>query len=66
MNNNSFFALVFREKYMKRWGLMRNSRKETLSEHSAVTACIAHIMAVTASERFGAQVRPEAVAVAES
>lgn len=59
-----FSALFARMNFIDRWGLMRNSRKETLSEHSAVTACIAHIMAVTAYERFGAQVRPETVAVA--
>lgn len=59
-----FSALFARMNFIDRWGLMRNSRKETLSEHSAVTSCIAHILAVIASERFGVQVRPETVAVA--
>ena len=59
-----FSALFSRMNFIDRWGLMRNSRKETLSEHSAVTACIAHVMAVTAKERFGADVSPEKVAVA--
>ena len=50
--------------FIDRWGLMRNTRKETLSEHTAVTSCIAHILAVIAKERFSADVRPETVTVA--
>ena len=61
-----FSALFSRMNFIDRWGLMRNSRKETLSEHSAVTACIAHVMAETARERFGADVSPEKVTVASS
>ena len=59
-----FTALFARMNYIDRWGLMRNTRKETLSEHSAMTACIAHILALIAKERFSADVRPETVAVA--
>lgn len=59
-----FTALFSRMNFIDRWGLMRNSRKETLSEHSAVTACIAHVLSVIAKERFGADVSPERVAVA--
>ena len=59
-----FTALFARMNYIDRWGLMRNTRKETLSEHSAITACIAHVLALIAKERFSADVRPETVTVA--
>ena len=31
---NEFYALLGRMRYITRWGLMRNSVSETLSEHS--------------------------------
>ena len=41
---------------------MRNTRSETLSEHAAHTACIAHLLACAAVELFGAEdVRPDRV-----
>jgi len=58
-----FSALFSRMNFIDRWGLMRNTRKETLSEHTAVTACVAHIMATIAVKRFSADVRPETVTV---
>lgn len=30
---DSFYALLLRMKYIERWGLMRNSIPENLSEH---------------------------------
>lgn len=59
-----FTALFSRMNYIDRWGLMRNSRRETLAEHSAVTACIAHILAAAAREVYGADADPEKVATA--
>jgi len=53
MNNNSFFALVFREKYMKRWGLMRNANDEDLASHSAEVAELAHALAIIGNTYFG-------------
>jgi len=50
--------------FIDRWGLMRNSKHESLGEHSAVTACIAHVLAATARDVYGEDVRPENVAVA--
>ena len=32
--NNSFFAMLGRMKYIDRWALMRNFRKENIGEHS--------------------------------
>lgn len=49
---NSFFALLFRQKYIKRWGLMRNVSSESLSEHSAETAALAHALALIGNNIF--------------
>lgn len=53
--NNSFFAILFRQRYIKRWGLMRNTREETLEEHAAETAMLAHALASIGNELFGRQ-----------
>lgn len=53
---NSFFAMLSRMKLINRWGLMRNTRKENLAEHSFETAYIAHALAVLRNTRFGGQV----------
>lgn len=50
-------------KYISRWGLMRNSRTENISEHSLETAIIAHGLAVMRNKRFGGNVNPERVAL---
>ncbi len=50
--NTSFFALVFRQRYIKRWGLMRNVNDENLSEHSSQTAMIAHALAYIGNRYF--------------
>ncbi len=58
-------ALLSRMKYITRWGLMRASRAESLSEHVAEAAIIAHTLALIAADILGdAEVRPETVAVA--
>lgn len=59
-----FTALFSRMNFIDRWGLMRNSRRETLAEHSAVTSCIAHVLACTAADMYGADVDTSKVAVA--
>ncbi|MBW7572801.1 5'-deoxynucleotidase [Caproiciproducens faecalis] len=58
-----FYAMLSRMKYICRWGLMRNTRKETLSEHSFETAVIAHALAVLRNTRFGGHVSPERAAL---
>jgi len=50
---NAFFPLVFRQKYIRRWGLMRNLTTETLSEHSYEVAVTAHALAVIGNTYFG-------------
>ena len=48
-----FFALVFRQKYIQRWGLMRSFVPENLAQHSSECAIIAHALAVIGNELFG-------------
>ncbi len=50
--NSSFFALAFRMKFINRWGLMHSTRYETLSEHCADTAILAHALAVIGNKIF--------------
>ena len=63
MKTYPFHALLWRMKYITRWSLMRCSRPESLSEHTADTALLAHALCLLARER-GVPVRPETVAVA--
>ena len=59
-------ALLGRMKYITRWSLMRNGRPETLSEHTADTALLAHMLCLIAQNctGTGAGLRPEVVATA--
>ena len=49
-------AMMSRMKYISRWALMRNTRHESLSEHTTDTAMIAHLLAVIRNKRFGGNV----------
>ena len=64
MKTYPFNALVSRMKYIRRWSLMHAARPETLSEHTAETAILAHTLCLIAREVTGTPVRPETVAVA--
>lgn len=59
-------ALLGRMKYITRWSLMRNGRPETLSEHTADTALLAHMLCLIAQNctGTGAGLRPDVVATA--
>lgn len=60
---SGFGAIIARMNYITRWGLMRNSRSESLSEHSLMTATTAHLLACAARDIFGAsEVSPERTA----
>lgn len=48
-----FFAYMNRMKYIRRWGLMRNTQVENDMEHSLQTAMIAHGIALLGNKRFG-------------
>ena len=58
-----FFAVISRMKYINRWGLMRNTRYETLSEHSFEVAVTAHAIATIKNDVFGGQVNADRAAV---
>ncbi|MEF9970044.1 MAG: 5'-deoxynucleotidase [Ruthenibacterium sp.] len=64
MKNFAFNALIARMKYITRWGLMRAGRAESLSEHTADTAILAHTLALVSVKIFDTNVRPETIAVA--
>lgn len=61
--DGDFFALMFRMKYISRWGLMRQLRQENLSEHSLECAILAHSLAVIGNKIFGKNYDPAAVAL---
>ena len=44
MKTYPFSALFSRMKYITRWCLMRSTRPESLSEHTADTAMLAHTL----------------------
>ena len=47
---NEFYALMGRMRYITRWGLMRNTFSENISEHSYMTAVLAHALALIRRE----------------
>ncbi len=61
---SSFFSLIFREKYIYRWGLMRNTSEENLSSHSMEVAMIAHALALIGNKIYGKQYDEGAVMAA--
>ena len=60
---NHFFAYINRTKYIRRWGLMRNTETETLSEHLYQTAVLAHALAIIENEMFGGKLNAEKIAL---
>ncbi len=51
-------------KNIYRWGLMRNTKNENLSEHSLEVAIIAHALAVIKNTRFSGNADPQYIATA--
>ena len=58
MSQSNFFAILSRMKLIRRWGLMRNTAPENLSEHSYDTAVLAHALCTLANARFGTRLDP--------
>lgn len=58
-----FFALLSRIKYIDRWALMRNSRRENLSEHSLEVSMTAHGLAVIGNTYFQKQLDAQKAAL---
>ncbi len=62
--NHSFFAYIFRMRYIARWALMRNTRTENVEEHSYEVAVLAHALAVIGRDVFHKDLDPNQAAVA--
>ena len=62
--SHSFFAYIFRMRYIARWALMRNTRTENVEEHSYEVAVLAHALAVIGRDVFHKDVSPEKAAAA--
>ena len=52
-NSSGFYAMMSRMKYIERWALMHNVRKETISEHAMEVSMLAHALAVIGNTRLG-------------
>ena len=62
--NHSFFAYIFRMRYIARWALMRNTRTESVEEHSYEAAVLAHALAVVGRDVFHKDLNPDGIAAA--
>lgn len=60
---HNFFATLSRMKYIERWALMRNARRETLSEHALDVAMIAHALCTIGNVRFGRKLNADRAAL---
>ena len=58
-----FFAYMNRMKYIRRWGLMRNTKIENDMEHVFQTAMIAHAIALLGNARYERDYDAEHIAV---
>lgn len=58
-----FFAFIDRMRFIHRWGLMRSTISESLTEHAQQTASIAHALVLIENRRFGADLNPDRAAV---
>ena len=60
--SHHFYAMLSRMKYITRWGLMRNTRPENLSEHALEVAVLAHALAILGNTRLGLDLDPDRAA----
>lgn len=63
MGKNDFFAFTSRTKYINRWALMRNTRYETLSEHSAEVAQLCFALATIGNKYLNKEYNCERAAL---
>lgn len=63
MKNNNFYAMLSRMRYINRWGLMRNTIVENISEHSLDVSVIAHALAIIKNVYFKGNLNTERVAL---
>ncbi|MBQ7736392.1 MAG: 5'-deoxynucleotidase [Oscillospiraceae bacterium] len=62
-NETGFFALLYRMRYISRWGLMRSSIPENIQEHSHEVAVYAHALGMIRREVFRRDCDAEHLAV---
>ena len=62
--SHSFFAYIFRTRYIARWALMRNTRTENVEEHSYEVAVLAHALAAIGREIYHKDIDPDRAAAA--
>ncbi len=62
--DHSFFAYIFRMRYIARWALMRNTRTENVEEHSYEVAVLAHALAAIGRDVFHKDADPDRAAAA--
>lgn len=62
--DHSFFAYIFRMRYISRWALMRNTRTENVEEHSYEVAVLAHALASIGRDVFHRETDPDRAAAA--
>ena len=61
--NSNFFAMLSRMKYVNRWGLMRNTIPESLSDHTMDVVVIAHALVVIANTYFSKELNESRAAL---
>jgi 5'-deoxynucleotidase len=59
---SNYYAMLSRMKNIYRWGLMRNTKQENLSEHSLEVAQIAHALALIGNKRLSKSYNPDFIA----
>ena len=59
----SFFAFIYRLRWIDRWALMRNSDNENLSEHSLEVAILSHALAIIGNKKLGKNLNAEKAAL---
>ena len=60
---NTFIPLIFRLKYINRWGLKFNTQNENVMQHTAECAFIAHFLALVGNRFFGKNYDADKLAV---
>lgn len=58
-----FFAYISKMKWIKRWGLMKNTAEENNMEHSWQVAVVAHALAMIENELYGGDLDAEHIAM---
>ncbi len=61
--NNGFYAMLFRMKHIKRWGIMHSIIPDHLSTHSLEVGFIAHSLAIIGNKKFNKSYDCECIAV---